>query len=160
MHKKSGPLYRDKASSIKYFYYYKNNNINYIVIFYTVYTFFVGFLKIKFVRKNFRIYSFSLFFILIKLLLTFKSLTVRRKAIKSALMVFNFKEVEKVKEIKEEKEKKEKVFTSIIISTTTNRSSITAITIRVIKRAFIFIKINIFINAVHRLIDFFYRSYK
>ena len=86
---------------------------------------------------------------------------VRRKAIKSALVVFNPKEVVKIKEIEKEKEKKEKkeeVLMGIIISIIINRLSVAIVIIRVIKRAFIFIKINIFISTTHRLINFFLSS--
>ena len=43
----------------------------------------------------------------------------------------------------------------IIINIIINKSSIAAIIIYIIKRVFIFIKINILINTVYRLINFF-----
>ena len=90
---------------------------------------------------------------MIKLLLTFKFFTVYRKTIKSVLTVFNLKEIEKI-------EKEKKIFMGIIINTTINKLLIVIIIIRIIKRVFIFIKINILINTVYRLINFFYCPYK
>ena len=71
-------------------------------------------------------------------------------------MVFDPEEVEKVE--KEKKEKEEEVFMDIIISIAINGLSVAIIVIRVIKRVFIFIKVDIFISTVYRLIDFFLSS--
>ena len=95
---------------------------------------------------------------MIKLLLIFKSLTIRRKTIKSVLTIFNPEEVEEIKEVEEKEEKEEEVLTGIIINIVINKPSIAVIIIRVIERVFTFIKINIFINTTHQLIDFFLSS--
>ena len=94
---------------------------------------------------------------MIELSLILKSFTIYRKAIKSALTILNPEEVKEIEEIEEIKEKKE-VLTGIIINTAINRPSIATIVIRVIRRVFTFIKINIFISIGYRLIDFFLSS--
>ena len=93
---------------------------------------------------------------MIKLLLTFKFLTVRRKAIKSVLAVFNSEEVEEIEE--EEEEEEEEVLSGIIIGIAIGRSSVVAVVARVVERVFTFVEVDILIGTMRRLIDFFLSS--